>query len=249
MRTEILRGGKYVLFGDAQTLTSWQVSDDSLLGTYRSSVPSPSVCAFTAEALHDVEHANVVICIRSSVAANPHFVEVISWDFTTGMIELHCSTECTGSAFNNPKPICSGVAVVRTQMWGEEGYILINFRAQKYCRILCPSDFGSNSWIELIPGYFIFTFTASSDRTQEIRMGSIASLSSFWTLLGPHNAAEPLHLSDIYHLVSKTVKPNGGLIRKARIHMAVHESPLQRGTYRLWLRFEHSLHIKRSAVP
>lgn len=71
IRAAILRGGKYVFFGDAQTIACWRVSDDSLLGTYRTSVPSPNICAFAAEALDDVERANIVICIRSSVAANP----------------------------------------------------------------------------------------------------------------------------------------------------------------------------------
>lgn len=70
VRTEVLRGGKYVLFSDGHGLGCWRVADDSLLGTYRGGLPSVRILDFAAEVLHGGDLANIVICIRSAVGSN-----------------------------------------------------------------------------------------------------------------------------------------------------------------------------------
>ncbi|KAJ7139145.1 hypothetical protein C8R44DRAFT_727254 [Mycena epipterygia] len=162
----ILRGGKYVLFfvvdaQDLQILGCWRVADDSFVGIYRSALPSHSIRDFEAEVLDGGEHANIVLTL------DPRFVEVISWDFATGVIELLSRTEHTGCTFWTPK-ICSDIAAahvyhsVRDQ--SQEGmYVIIDWRAQQYCEILPPRH---NVCLELIPGHLILTW--SSGMIQEI---------------------------------------------------------------------------------
>ncbi|KAJ7110517.1 hypothetical protein C8R44DRAFT_883653 [Mycena epipterygia] len=242
-RTEVLRGGKYVLFSDGQILGCWRVADDSLLGMYHSGLSSVHILDFTAEMLPGGEQANIVICIRSTMPSNPCFVEVVSWDFATGVTEMLSLIECTNSDFQAPPfpKICSDVAVVHMYegpLWVEI-YVIINWREQRYCKILCPIHIGSNFYMELIPGHFILTWTPSSGTTHKIAVGAIASLSGFSTPMG-QNTAVPVLFSDIPDITSHTIKPNGELIRpRARIQIAVHESPLQRGTYLLWLDIQY----------
>ncbi|KAJ7110492.1 hypothetical protein C8R44DRAFT_800118 [Mycena epipterygia] len=236
-RTEVLRRGKYVLFSDGQILGCWRVADNSLLGMYHSGLSSVYILDFAAEVLHGGERANIVICIRSTMPSNP-------WNFATGMTELLSLIECTNSDFQAPPfpKISSDVAVVRMYegpLWVEI-YVIINWRAQCYCKILCPIHVGSNFYMELIPGHFVLAWTPSSGTTHKITVGAIASLSGFYASVGQQDTAVPVLFSDIPDITSNTIKPNGELIRpRARIQIAVHESPLQRGTYLLWLDIQY----------
>ncbi|KAJ7080100.1 hypothetical protein C8R44DRAFT_824431 [Mycena epipterygia] len=231
---KILRGGKYVLFcdvdaQDVQVLKCWRVADDSLLGTYRSGLPSHHIRYFEAEVLHGGEHANIVLCVCEGIL-DPSLVEIISWDFATGMIKLLSRTEYTGCDFWNPK-ICSDIAAARVYDSAQNKimYVIIDWHAQQYYEILPP---GPNFRVELIPGYLILTWT--SGMLQEIRVVAITSLPGSWTPVVERNAASPVQLSDIPPIASHTVKSAGEIVGPALI-FGVHESPLQYGTYRMWI--------------
>ncbi|KAJ7110491.1 hypothetical protein C8R44DRAFT_800115, partial [Mycena epipterygia] len=136
--------------------------------------------------------------------------------------------------------ICGNFAVVRTYytpLWADM-CIIIAIRAQKYYKIVCPSHIGTNLSMELVPDHFILTWTPSLGKTQKIRVGTIASLSSSWTPMEQHNTAQPILLLHIPHVASHTIKLKGR--PKLPLQLAVHESPLQRGTYRMWVRIPHS---------
>ncbi|KAJ7145524.1 hypothetical protein C8R44DRAFT_755481 [Mycena epipterygia] len=112
-------------------------------------------------------------------------------------------------------------------------YVVVDWRAQQYCKILCTNQgFNSDISMELIPGYLIFTSTHPSGRTQEMRVCSTSSLAA-WTPVGQHNMTGALGLSNIPHVALSTIKIKGAPMGPGLI--AVHENPLQRGTYRVWL--------------
>ncbi|KAJ7110475.1 hypothetical protein C8R44DRAFT_800081, partial [Mycena epipterygia] len=239
----VLRGGKYALFCDVdaegvQVLKCWRVVDDSLLGTYRSRLPSHSIYCFEAEVLPGGECANIVLCILTGTVPQfpePGFVEIVSWNFATGVIELLSKIDCTGGHFGHPSSpkICFGIAAARVS--GDETmYAIIDWRAQQYCLIICPRW---DCQTELIPGYFILSWT--SGRTQEIRVFAMTSLSILWTPVAQHNMLNPVLPSNLPHVASHIVKVKGRIVRLDVI-FAVHESPLQCGTYRVWIYIPYS---------
>ncbi|KAJ7139146.1 hypothetical protein C8R44DRAFT_867309 [Mycena epipterygia] len=220
---KLLPGGKYVLFSDmdlqdAAALGCWRVADDSLLGIYHCTLPSPcSIFDFEAEVFYGGERANIVLCIHTGTPI-PAFVEVISWDFTTGLTEVLSRTECTGSQFSSPAlpQICSGIAAARVlhPLW-EEMYVIIDWRAQRYCKILSPATNGLDCQMAIIPGYFHG--------------------------LGWHHAiADPVLLSNMPHAAFHAIKIKGGIIRPAAVTFAVYKNPLHGGTYRAWLSIPYS---------
>ncbi|KAJ7092227.1 hypothetical protein C8R44DRAFT_990332 [Mycena epipterygia] len=242
---KILQGGKYLLFWDVDAedvpfLGCWRVVDDSLLGTYRSSLPALVIRDFEAEVLHGGEHANIVICMDSRAVSNPGFVEVISWDFATGVIELLSTTEYTGCEFRNPSPkICSGVATAHAYSWArdEKLYVIVDWHAQRGCEIL-PA--GPNFRVELIPGHLIFTWT--SDIIQEIRVVAMTSFSGSWIPVVQRNTAHPVLLSNLPHAASHGIKlqERGAIVRPGGVTLMVYENPLHCGTYRAWLSIAYS---------
>ncbi|KAJ7133202.1 hypothetical protein C8R44DRAFT_870634 [Mycena epipterygia] len=172
---KILRGGKYVLFckvQDAPMLGCWRVADDALLGTYHSSLPTPKILDFEAEVFDSGERANIVMCVLAGTN-NPGFIEIFSWDFATGGTELLSTTACTDYQLCSSPKICSGLAAVRVYQqfpWAEM-YVIIDWHAQQYCKMLCRTDIGFEFGMQLIPGYFILTARPSSHNTPtEIRV-------------------------------------------------------------------------------
>ncbi|KAJ7110659.1 hypothetical protein C8R44DRAFT_743121 [Mycena epipterygia] len=140
--------------------------------------------------------------------------------------------------------ICSNVAAVhayRQSPWGKM-YVIIDWRAQQCCKILCTGyprfTLSRFNIMELIPNYFILTTISPSDITHEIRVYAMASLSGFWAPVGHHNTSDPVRLSDIPYVISSTVRLEVAPIRPGVL--AVHESPLQCGVYRVWLYVQHS---------
>ncbi|KAJ7084720.1 hypothetical protein C8R44DRAFT_894149 [Mycena epipterygia] len=243
--TEVLRGGRHVLFidaHDAKRLNCWRVADNSLLGTYHG---GHDILDFAAEVLPGGERANIVIRMQDWPSC---FMEIISWDFATGTTELHAATEYSDSPFNiRTLPNICGDFVTTQMDCSPPVCIMINYRAQNFCKVICPSHFDFRWRLELIPGHFIFTSTSSSRRTLEIYVGEIASLSDFWVPMERYKTVDPILLSDIPRVISSTVKSKGMLVRSTL--MAVHESPLDLGTYRVWLHVQFASRAGLDACP
>ncbi|KAJ7111217.1 hypothetical protein C8R44DRAFT_883047 [Mycena epipterygia] len=75
-------------------------------------------------------------------------------------------------------------------------------------------------------------------RRQHIRVCSIDSLSDSCLLLEDHTATDPVRLSNIPHVALTSIELKGAPARYEGL--AVHENPLQRGTYRVWLYTQYS---------
>ncbi|KAJ7133328.1 hypothetical protein C8R44DRAFT_849458 [Mycena epipterygia] len=242
---KLLPGGKYILFcsKNAQDLTDlgcWRVADDSFVGTYHSGLPSPHICSFEAEVLPGGERANIVMCVRTGTINTSFMLQVIKWDFTTGVTELLSSTECIGfkvkvASQYRPK-ICSGITAARC--YQSNLYVIIDWHEQQYCKILCSPDHDESiPRMELIPGHLIFTWTVGM--TQKIQVIAIASLSGLWTPVVQQNMVDPVLLSTIPHVASHTITSKSGITSR-EVTLAVHESPLQCGTYRVWIYIPYS---------
>ncbi|KAJ7120022.1 hypothetical protein C8R44DRAFT_787524 [Mycena epipterygia] len=156
------------------------------------------------------------------------------------MTDLLSVTQYTDSGFkpDSLPSICGGMALVRPDRQlarpdAPEVYEIIDFRAQKHCKIVWHSHIPANFAMELATGYLIFTAAYPPDKIQHIRICSIASLSESWTPLGDHNTADPMPVSNIPHVALTTIEVKGTTRRTTEI--TVLESPLQRDTYRVWL--------------
>ncbi|KAJ7133194.1 hypothetical protein C8R44DRAFT_849408 [Mycena epipterygia] len=245
---KILRGGKYALFRygrDGPVLGCWRVADNSLVGTYHSALPNPRISDFEAEVIPGGERANIVMSVRAGTH-NAGFIEIISWDFATGETELLSTTTCDYQLPSSPK-ICCGLAAVRVyqQLPRAEMYVIIDWHANKHCKLICPAAIGIQVefLMELIPGYFILTTRLSSPNTTtatEIRVGAITSLAGSWVPVGQHTLVEPMLFSNFPLITSNTITLTGARIR-AGLLMAIHESPLQHGTYRVWVSSPYSV--------
>ncbi|KAJ6555462.1 hypothetical protein DFH09DRAFT_1165426 [Mycena vulgaris] len=234
---QLLPGGNYVLFNNSQVLECWRVADDHLLCKYQS--PSGrSVFDFSADFLDGGEAANIVMCTLTP-HSEPSIVEIVRLDLVNGNMELVSTTACPEAYFESEPStkICGGivaVGMIHRRLWAET-YMIIDWRTQRYCSIKAPV--GSKFLMELVPGHLIFTLTSPSYATQEICVSPIASLPNFWSS-GDHHTTDLIPVSDVPVVASHTIKPRNALIsrlRRYRIELVAHESPLQRGTYRVWL--------------
>lgn len=86
--------------------------------------------------------------------------------------------------------------------------------------------------MELVPDYLICSSDSPPNPTHHVWVCSIASLSDSWIPLGDHNTDDPVRLLDIPRVASTTIELKGTPDRTAAI--AVRESPLRPGTYRVW---------------
>lgn len=95
--------------------------------------------------------------------------------------------------------------------------------------------------MDLVPGYMIVTETSPASTIQEISVSSIAALVQHWkpVPLGERidTDAAVIPIMTIPKVVSDTVKV--GLGAYTNFALAALESPLERGTYRVWLYVPH----------
>ncbi|KAJ7121545.1 hypothetical protein C8R44DRAFT_786439, partial [Mycena epipterygia] len=147
--------------------------------------------------------------------------------------------------------ICGDFAVVHmdNQTPLPDVCIIINWRAQQYCKIICPIPMGINFRTKLIPGHFIITWT--SGMTQELRVIALASLSGPWAPVVEQDTPNHVLLPNIPHIALHTVKPEGAKINIRRGGtLAVHENPLQSGTYRVWLLLQYDVaRLRGNYIP
>ncbi|KAJ7132496.1 hypothetical protein C8R44DRAFT_774116, partial [Mycena epipterygia] len=250
---KVLRGGKYALFihvRDALVLGCWRVVENSLLGTYNTRLSTPHISDFEAEVLPGGEQARIVMCILAGTD-QLGFVEVMSWDFGTGATELLSTTACADYDLgSSPKISCSVAAVRVYQKWPRmEMCLIIDWRAQQYCKIFCPTSDHFPFFMDLIPGYLILTVTAASGTTQDIAVVSIASLADSWVPVGQQNinVVEPMLFSNIPPVGSNTFALKGVLLYPGL--MAIYESPLEQGIYRVWLSIGDSIPGAPNSTP
>ncbi|KAJ7441299.1 hypothetical protein B0H11DRAFT_524385 [Mycena galericulata] len=128
--------------------------------------------------------------------------------------------------------------------WSEM-HIIINWRTQQYCKITTP--IGSRVVADLLPGHFILITTTLEPVQYRINVYDRKSLTTCWSPLGKITAEDAVY----FPVVSQTIKAAdiSHSPSDMPITMAVHESPLESGVYRLWLHLPPPLRHYKSCVP
>jgi hypothetical protein len=89
--------------------------------------------------------------------------------------------------------------------------------------------------VSLVPDHAIVTWITRSEATN-IKTIAMASLS--WSAVGKDNSASPISAADFLPTALTIIPPRNGLFSGTPsypVELAVRESPLQSGTYRVWL--------------
>ncbi|KAJ7096906.1 hypothetical protein C8R44DRAFT_859963 [Mycena epipterygia] len=116
---KLLREGNYILFTCREVLLCWRVAYDSLLGTYNIGHHGHGIYEFDTNVLHGGKSANIIMIMGTDASNTSFLVQVINWDFTTGVTE----------SLSTAVKIISDVAVVPID---KEMYVIIDWRTQRY---------------------------------------------------------------------------------------------------------------------
>ncbi|KAJ6478718.1 hypothetical protein C8R47DRAFT_1137912 [Mycena vitilis] len=240
----LLNGGEYVLFNNA-TLECWSVRQDKLIWAYDIHGEGSFVIAFAAEVLDDGHSANIVVCEQSwfVLGNDQSTVRVMKLDFETGSSNTLFSNELadvTSYGFTDAR-ICGDIACAVLQHWQNgldfpDSYcILINWKMNSQLKLTSALS-ASPFLATLIPNHVLFlTKDASGIPTVEVINNSTA-LSSHWRHV-TDPILETVYTSQLTAVVSEhiTLPTFGGLREPWKRELCAHESPLEEGTYRVWV--------------
>ncbi|KAJ7665993.1 hypothetical protein DFH06DRAFT_264432 [Mycena polygramma] len=240
----LLDGGEYVLFNNA-TLECWSVRHDKLIWAYDIHGPGSFVIAFAAEVLDGGHSVNIVVCEQSwfVLGNDQSTVRVMKLDFDTGSSKTLFSNELadvTSYGFTDAR-ICGDIACAVLQHWQNgldfpDNYcMLINWKTNSQLKLTSALS-ASPFLVTLIPNHVLFlTKDASGSPTVDV-INNSAALFSHWRHVNDP-ILETVYTSQLTAVVSEhiTLSTPGSLRRPWKRELCAHESPLEEGTYRVWV--------------
>ncbi|KAJ6599926.1 hypothetical protein DFH09DRAFT_1504247 [Mycena vulgaris] len=228
---KVLRGGQYVLF---KVLACLRVVDTALIWTHQSTIPNLSVSAFEFAAETDEDDGTVKIFIGERIQ-KLNGVRTTSSTWTSGREHSKQSTPLPLTRPFRENPffnfrLCGDFATVGLYQDFVFECMVINWRRNISFRLTSSNPL----LVEIIPGYLIFTTRAVAGEQvvgQDLCVSTLDSLEKYWA--GPTGAASdhPISVKDLDTVISERTSlknPTSALLN-------VHESVVQRGTYRFWL--------------
>ncbi|KAJ6599909.1 hypothetical protein DFH09DRAFT_1355927 [Mycena vulgaris] len=242
---KVLRGGQYVLFksiGDSngtnnRVLACLRVADTALIWTHQSTIPNLSVSAFEFAAETDEDDGTVKIFIGEQIqklsGVRKTFIEIVHLDLRTGAFETIHAAPTHETFRSNPFfnfRLCGDFATVGLRQDFVSECMVINWRKNTSFRLTSSNPL----LVEIIPGYLIFTTRAVAGEQvvgQDLYVSTLDSLEKCWA--GPTGAASdhPISVHDLPTVISERTS----LKNPTMALLTVHESVVQRGTYRFWL--------------
>ncbi|KAJ7106356.1 hypothetical protein C8R44DRAFT_987439 [Mycena epipterygia] len=232
----LLRGAKYFLFCGTNRVHCWAVDTDVWLWSHQTSTPASTVRSFAAEVVNDGKNATVVVCFKDQSFEN--VVDIVDLDLETGISQVLLTVRLPETRNYSITSICGDITALSISVnmaWSqfEGGYFLINWRTNSCCQL--PPPLGSDLSLSLIPGYMILveSITESEEPTAGIRICAVAVLSLHWHSIEDSHTIQPVSVDTLPTLLSRPfpLPPDC----KSGPRMALHESPLQAGLYRLWV--------------
>ncbi|KAF7353479.1 hypothetical protein MSAN_01537500 [Mycena sanguinolenta] len=234
-KAQLLPSGHYVLFAAGSILECWNVAEDRLVWKYTSAIDSKSelvwVVDFAAQET-DIESVIIMVCART-FPNQKAWVEIVNLNLRTGTRDVLLLARAPDFALSVPflQPVILG-ALATVKMYIDT-YMIIDWTAHLYMILRAPSD--NTSQIALIPQHILLMTRSPSLTGQQIHLISIDALHALWT---PTSSVDgPLKFSlisaeDIPKLSTFEHTDDGHSVHK----MYVHDSPLQDGEYRVWIR-------------
>ncbi|KAJ6555719.1 hypothetical protein B0H10DRAFT_1208582 [Mycena sp. CBHHK59/15] len=174
------------------------------------------------------------------------YIEIVALDLHEGTSELLAVTGAADASYDNPfsYPVLSGdIAAVAISERNQ--YLIINWRTM--CRFLLRCKPCPLCRLALIPGSIIFT-SPFLIGMQEIHVIDTDAVANHWASFDGINDLPDINtvLEDqIPHILSQRISLKGfsplldELSFESHNQLSVHESPLQRGIYRIWMYVFH----------
>ncbi|KAJ7107394.1 hypothetical protein C8R44DRAFT_987028 [Mycena epipterygia] len=226
-RTVLLPGAKHFFSRSTNQVHCWTVDTDVGLWSHQTSTPAAEVHVFDAEVVNNGKNATVVVCFQNQFLEN--VVDIVDLDLETGISQNLLTIHITEARFYWIPSICGDIIALSM---GSE-YFLINWCTNSCCKL--SPRLGSGLSLRLIPGYMILveSIAASKEPTAGIRICDVATLFPHWHSIEDSHTIQPVSVDTLPTLLSRPIPlpPNC----KSGPKMALHESPLQAGLYRLWV--------------
>ncbi|KAJ6563297.1 hypothetical protein DFH09DRAFT_1315482 [Mycena vulgaris] len=242
---KLLQSGRYVFFNNWQVLECWSVTEDRLVWKHTSTIDSASVIAFAAEERVDRDSIILLICQRTfpQTGTRNNYVEIVELDVRkwthTVLLIARSPHETYDHLFSKPA-ICGTLATVAITPV-QDRFHIIDWKAQSSFILLCTPR--SPSLISLTPQYIVLK-PASTEGEDQLNFISndVLRLGVVSTELNEPFVFTEVPESQIPKLFTYYVPPTSFSPKHSKPfgwetfeYMSVHESPLQRGTYRIWL--------------
>ncbi|KAJ7185778.1 hypothetical protein C8R46DRAFT_1207896 [Mycena filopes] len=255
---KLLDGGEYVLFNN-QTLECWSVRHDKRIWTYEKNDPDAAVCEFAGEIVDQGDSVNIIVTERKyrGATVNPNFIQILKLNFATGLSTAlyrrgYSDLDADACAFKNVK-ICGPLASARVlECYGNdrrERCILINWETKSQV-ILTSTTLTYPLLVALIPNHVLFLTNNASSHPEVRVIHTPTTLASHWRPAAFDRVLDSIDISKLEPVICESItfgKPGrfrGGYYRR---ELCAYGSPLEEGTYRVWISLHGSYKPQLSA--
>ncbi|KAJ7031968.1 hypothetical protein C8F04DRAFT_1108772, partial [Mycena alexandri] len=240
---KLLDGGEYVLFYNIN-LECWSVRHDKLVWAYDKNGPDSSVYHFDGEIVDGGDNVNIIISERGFVLPSgvASFIRIIKLNFATGRSTTLFQHELsdTGAHTLLDVKICGPLAFTLIQEWTshsdlQDSCILANWQTQSHVKF-ASMTLKSPLLVTLIPNH-VLLLTDNASGVPEIRVIHTAAFSSRWRLVGSDQVLDTINISEFETVVCENIT-FGQCERFQRPwtrQLSAYGSPLDEGTYRVWI--------------
>ncbi|KAJ6563335.1 hypothetical protein DFH09DRAFT_1158964 [Mycena vulgaris] len=239
---KLFQSGRYVLFNNWRVLECWSVVEDRLVWKHTSTIDSASVVAFAAEERHDLDSIILMICQRTfpQNGTRTNYVEIVELDVQKGTHDVLLICRAPDTDYDNPfsdPAICGALAIVASP---GDGFLIIDWKAKTSFVLKCTPDW--RSLIALIPQHTIFkTVSPGGEYQLHLISDDVLRLGVASPELNEPVVFTEVLESQIPKLLTHRIAPsplsppvNGPLGWTLFEQMSARESPLRKGTYRIW---------------
>ncbi|KAJ7463287.1 hypothetical protein FB451DRAFT_1266059 [Mycena latifolia] len=246
---KLVCGGRYVLFSNWRALECWSVAKDQLVWKHMSALEFSSVLAFTADDSQGGDSLIVMICQRTCPRGGPrmNYIEIVDLDLRTGIHDVLLVTRAPETRYDDPfscPKICGTLAAVCITSL-QENHLIIDWKMKVSIVLTCYPP--GLSLIALIPGHIILK-TVSDGGEDEVHLIAADAVHRHGVpvagLEGPvaFPAVSESQIPKLFtHRIVSSPFPPDPSVWQFFDQMSVRESPVRRGTYRLWLYMSEKL--------
>ncbi|KAJ7628100.1 hypothetical protein B0H17DRAFT_552795 [Mycena rosella] len=228
---KLLQGENYILqhWG---TLECWNVFEDKLVWKHTCSMDNATVLMFAAE-LTDDDKLVILTCQHTWDHARTNFVEVTTLDLLTGFTSLVLVSRLPNSPQADPYRSCAVRGhIAAVELDGQ--VTLINWRTSSCVAILTGN---SLSHIALAANCLVLTLLSPRGELQ-LACSPLPSPVSWAPIDSVRASSSRITVKDLPIIFADTISLNGRTFTRGEPFLAVHESPVDPGRFRVWLHLE-----------
>ncbi|KAJ7696101.1 hypothetical protein B0H17DRAFT_1054941 [Mycena rosella] len=231
---KLLPGGNYILqhWG---ILECWNVFEDKLVWKHACSMDNATVLMFAAE-LTDDDKLVILTCQHTWDHARTNFIEVTTLDILTGFASLVLVSLLPDSPQDNPYRGCAVRGDIAAVELGGQ-VTLINWRTSS-CLAILTRNSQHTSKIALAANCLVLTLLSPRGELQ-LACSPLPSPVSWAPINSVREPSSRITVKDLPIIFADTISLNGRTFTRGEPFLAVHESPVDPGRFRVWLHLEN----------